>query len=826
MGVQAVVTATLVTNRENSVTSIPEVTNTDGFTVIRTDQRQSSSSSIQIINGKASQKTEIYHQFYYYISPSKTGHFKFPSLEIIMDGKSYRTESIEFTVQNETVSNPDIKVMLHLNKRNLYVGEQAILTFKVAQKSQSPTEVRNGFMPALEKLENALGSNFSISKLFTNQITTTQERIDGEIFNIYSLRYAVYPVNSGTFNIPPIPFGYQELRRVRSRRSDPFFDDFFDMNSFFGNGVQAVDKNAISNKTIISVNTFPSVPVGFTGSVGKFSVAADINISEIPAGEAVTLKVLLKGSTRPASVGDIKLPPIENCEVFKPEQQFVSDTSVNGISTRKSYKYLLIPKQEGKLVIPPVSFIYFDPESATFKTASSDTIIVNVTKGKQTPSQQNRYLTQEEIREIGKDIRYIKTGAKIKNQLERPYQSPIFYALFPIPFIIFILSLLYKFQSSKQKRNASLIIRRKALSSAHKNLSKIKKQVNNISSSEFLGRVSETIERFISQKFGFAATGRTLDELKSELLLRNADEKTVAEFASFIEHLDGYRFGGLTLNETAKTDVLQKISVFLNGLEKSSKKGGNFVTHALIAFIGSLLIFSSAYSAPIENWFEKANQFYMNEHFDSAAVYYEKIIDAGILNSSVLYNLGNTCFRQKKLGLSRYFYEKALKLNPKDPDISVNIRYLKANIIDKVPDQENGFIDSLVEQLHLFFPLNTQLWILFGLLLSISILLSSCLYISGNKKLWFIYFSALLSLFLVINGISAGVKINQLENISYAILLSPVAEARNEPDGNKILFSIHEGTKIRIRKTNGAWSLISLPNGVSGWIESKDIGRI
>ena len=64
---------------------------------------------------------------------------------------------------------------------------------------------------------------------------------------------------------------------------------------------------------------------------------------------------------------------------------------------------------------------------------------------------QNRYLTQEEIREVGKDIRYIKTGIKIKNQKERPYLEPLFYLLFPIPFIVFILSVLYRFQSSRQK---------------------------------------------------------------------------------------------------------------------------------------------------------------------------------------------------------------------------------------------------------------------------------------------------------------------------------------------------------------------------------------
>lgn len=826
MGEQVVITATLITNRQSGTPSAPPVSNTDGFTVLKTDQRQSSSSSIQIINGKASQKTEVYHVFYYYIAPSKVGNFTFPSLEVTVDGKSYKTDPIAFTVRNEAVANPDIRVFLQLSKRSLYVGEQASLTFKVAQKAQSSTEVNNGFMPALEKLENAFGSDFALNRLFTNQISTTQERIDGEIYKVYSLRYALYPVNSGTFNIQSIPFGYQELQRVRSRRSDPFFDDFFSMNSFFGSGVQAVDKNALSNSLSIIVKPLPSTPSGFTGSVGKFSLSASVNPNQIPAGEAITLKISLKGSTRPGSIGDVILPQMSDCEVFKPEQQMVTDTTSNGLSTRKTYKYLLIPRKEGTLVIPPVSLLYFDPESGTYKKASSDTLKVVVSKGKENGAAQNRYLTQEEIREVGKDIRYIKTGIKIRNQQERPYQEPFFYLLFPIPFIIFIMSVLYRFQSSRQKRNASQQIRRRALSEAQKKLTALKKKHASLSSSQFLGAVSETIEQYISQKFGFAATGRTLDELKNELLSQNTDKQIVVDLTSFIEDLDGYRFGGLTLDDSSRISVLDKASRFLHGLQKSSNKGGAVMNRTLIFFLGYLFICGNVYSAQVDHWFEKANQAYANEQYDSAAFYYEKIVESGTSNSAVFYNLGNTCFRQKNIGLARYYFEKAAKLDPQDPDIVSNIRYIKANIIDKTPEQERGFLENLLWHLHIFFPLKTQLWILFSLFLIVSLFLSFSLYFSGNGRLWLIYLSVLLSLMIVITGISTTVKIYELEKLSYAILLTPSSEARNEPDGSKVLFTAHEGTKFQIRKINGSWALVSLPNGVSGWIELKKLGKI
>jgi hypothetical protein len=75
-------------------------------------------------------------------------------------------------------------------------------------------------------------------------------------------------------------------------------------------------------------------------------------------------------------------------------------------------------------------------------------------------------------------------------------------------------------------------------------------------------------------------------------------------------------------------------------------------------------------------------------------------------------------------------------------------------------------------------------------------------------------------------GISVGVKIYAAENISSAIVLSPSLDAKNQPDGNKVLFTVHEGTKFRIRKIIGDWALVSLPTGVSGWVQMSSIGVI
>jgi tetratricopeptide (TPR) repeat protein len=233
-----------------------------------------------------------------------------------------------------------------------------------------------------------------------------------------------------------------------------------------------------------------------------------------------------------------------------------------------------------------------------------------------------------------------------------------------------------------------------------------------------------------------------------------------------------------------------------------------------------------ASSAPVNIWFEKANTFYSEQKFDSAAHYYEKIIESGFQSSTVYFNCGNAYYRLKKPGLARLYFEKASLLNPLDEDIKNNIRFLKSNIVDRIPEPEQSFMGMIFNQIHHLFSLNVQLWVFFGLLLTISILAGTVLFIHSNSKLWLIYGSILLSLVALAIGTSAGLKIYEKEKVSYAVLLATSSDAKNEPDGIKVLFTAHEGIKFRIRKVEDKWSLVSLPNGVSGWVRNTDLGKI
>ncbi len=302
MGEQVLITAQLVTGKNPGALTTPQVASNDMFTVLRSDQRQSSNSSIQMINGQVSQKTEIIFNFTYIITPKNTGSFTFPSLVTEVNGTTYQTDPIVFTVSNEQVKNADLRAILQFGKKSLFVGEQTILTFKLAQRATASIDIKNSFMPALEKIDHAFGSSFALTKLFTNQVTSTTEMIDGETYKVFFLQFAVVPLNAGKITIPAIPVEYNELHQSRRRRVDPFFDDFFS-SDFFGSGVEAVGKTTMSNSLSLDIKPLPTpAPAGFSGSVGKFSLTAEASPATIPAGEAVTLKMVCGEIHDPAAL--------------------------------------------------------------------------------------------------------------------------------------------------------------------------------------------------------------------------------------------------------------------------------------------------------------------------------------------------------------------------------------------------------------------------------------------------------------------------------------------------------------------------------------------
>ncbi|PIE71794.1 MAG: hypothetical protein CSA22_00890 [Deltaproteobacteria bacterium] len=80
--------------------------------------------------------------------------------------------------------------------------------------------------------------------------------------------------------------------------------------------------------------------------------------------------------------------------------------------------------------------------------------------------------------------------------------------------------------------------------------------------------------------------------------------------------------------------------------------------------------------------FVTAVEDYHNGNYRSSQDRFNELVNRGVASAELFYNLGNCCFKQEDLGHCIWWYEKALQLNPGDPDIRFNLDYARTFVKD------------------------------------------------------------------------------------------------------------------------------------------------
>ncbi|KPL19732.1 MAG: hypothetical protein AMJ92_02005 [candidate division Zixibacteria bacterium SM23_81] len=221
--------------------------------------------------------------------------------------------------------------------------------------------------------------------------------------------------------------------------------------------------------------------------------------------------------------------------------------------------------------------------------------------------------------------------------------------------------------------------------------------------------------------------------------------------------------------------------------------------------------------------YQQANQAYGEGKFPEAIKTYEKILESGFTNGAVLYNLGNAYFKDNQLGRAILFYERAKRLLPRDQDVAANLALASQLTVDKIASEKTprfmGVFTwparsmSIAELTRVSF----FLYIITAALVLVTIWTRSHV---ARKRLLLASFIA--GVMLIIGVASLLGNIHGQQMVSWIIILNPVSDARSGPgDEYTKIFTIHEGTKARIRQQREGWYLISLPNGLAGWIPQE-----
>jgi tetratricopeptide (TPR) repeat protein len=241
-----------------------------------------------------------------------------------------------------------------------------------------------------------------------------------------------------------------------------------------------------------------------------------------------------------------------------------------------------------------------------------------------------------------------------------------------------------------------------------------------------------------------------------------------------------------------------------------------------IVVLASLLISSELLAATPTELYNSGNSAYKNGDYKGAYDFYLQAISTGIMNPDLFYNLGNASFKSGKSGEAILYYEKGLRLNPRDKKIKENLEFVKLKLKDKIETPPKGavtlFLNWSYSQLSLngFFTFALICYLLFFFsLIALGKLLKSIR----------VYAASFSFFLLLISSSFLGAKIYNEKFLRHGVAIVPEIEAKSEPSKTgEIVFTIHDGMTFEIREQRAEWMLITLPTGWSGWVLKEQIG--
>jgi len=95
--------------------------------------------------------------------------------------------------------------------------------------------------------------------------------------------------------------------------------------------------------------------------------------------------------------------------------------------------------------------------------------------------------------------------------------------------------------------------------------------------------------------------------------------------------------------------------------------------------------------------YRQGNLLYEQDRFAEAGRTYERIVQRGIQNGYVYFNLGNAYFKQQRIGQAILAYERASRLIPRDDDVKTNLSVVNLKTLDQIATETPWFGQRLLD---------------------------------------------------------------------------------------------------------------------------------
>lgn len=802
----------------------------DAFEVLM-GPNTSSRSSYQMVNGHTSSTSSITYTYILYAN--KKGEFTIPGAHVNVGGKSVVSNALKVNVSGSarngssqgghsseprvqdagaSISGSDLFVKVNASKRRVSEQEPVMLTYKI-YTLVGLTSV-DGKMPDLK--------GFHTQEVqLPQQKSFKVENVNGKPYRVVTLRqYVMFPQITGKLEIPSITF--EGIVVQQNRNVDPF-EAFFNG----GSGYIEVKKKIKAPGLTIQVDPLPARPANFSGGVGSFDISAQLNKTEIKANDPVTLRVIVSGTGNLKLIKEPKVVIPSDFDKYDAKITDKTKLTANGVEGNMIYDFLIVPRHQGKYTIPAIEFTYYDTQHHKYTTKKTQPFSLDVAKGAG-GSGVSDFSAQEDLKQLNKDIRYIKCGKVELHSVDSFFFGSLAYLVSLVALLLIFISLFVMFRHRAiENANIGKLRGKNASRVATKRLKKAGKLMREGNNSLFYDEVLRALWGYVSDKLSIPVEKLSRENISQCLTERNTDNETIALFLQALDECEFERYApgdvkgnmGKTF-EAAMTAIMRIENVIKKGKAKGFKAG----TTGMLIFFCLLAWAMPAHSITKAN----ADSAYANQQYQQAIKDYEELLTEGV-SAEIYYNLGNAYYRTDNITRAVLNYERALLLSPGDRDIRFNLQMARSKTIDKITPESEMFFFTWYHALVNLLSVDGWAYMSLAALAMVIILLLIYLFASRiwMRKIGF-FGGMLFVVVFVLSNVFAFQQQHELVNRTNAIIISTAVPVKSTPAQNGTdLFILHEGTKVDIvDDAMQEWKKVRVADGKEGWLKTSQVERI
>jgi len=524
----------------------------DGFTVVGGPNQAVSN---RWINGD-----RTYSKTYsYYLQPNSRGRKTIAQAEITVDDKIYKTTPVDVEVtaavekptdgdDSELIASDNLHLVAEVSDATPYLNEGITVVYKLYV---SPRISVSNF----REVDSPKFSDFWSQNIEIRELRPENGEYQGEPYRYVVLKKAVlYPQKTGELELEPLTLSVSV--DVPSDRRDIFGSRIY----------KTINKTVAAGTRTIDVKPLPDgKPAGFTGAVGKFSMDVSTTKEKLKASESLEAKVEIRGN---GNLNLFELPALEvpsSLEMYSPERIENVTTTLNGKQGSIIDNYTIVPTRKGQYPIKPLNFSYFDPQSETYKSLSSQEIVIEVEEGPATGGNVIAGNNRQSVNFPSEQFRFIKTSTNLKPLDQQAFfRSWTFWGSLFLPFAAIPLFILFGKRREAKAADVTGNRRKKADRLARKYLSEAKKNLGDQQS--FYESLERAMHNYLKAKLHIQTAEMSKERISEILREKNVADETSTEF---IEVLKSCEFARYTpASNTAQHEDYEKAVKVISKLDK------------------------------------------------------------------------------------------------------------------------------------------------------------------------------------------------------------------------------------------------------------------